>query len=106
MAQNLAESSVAEQHMVSNLAENWWALVIRGVAGVVFGIAALVWPPGAVAALVLLFGPYALVDGIFNGIGAYALAFGALLIALGLGRRTWGGSHRGGLPGAAVPRPA
>ena len=55
MAQNLAELSVAEQHMVSNLAENWWALVIRGVAGVVFGIAALVWPPGAVTALVLLF---------------------------------------------------
>src|SRR5947207_8781156 len=71
MAQNLAESSVAEQHMVSNLAENWWALVIRGVAGVVFGIAALVWPPGAVAALVLLFGAYALVDGIFNLIAAF-----------------------------------
>jgi len=57
--------------MVSNLAENWWALVIRGVAGVVFGIAALVWPPGAVAALVLLFGAYALVDGIFNLIAAF-----------------------------------
>ena len=71
MAQDLAELSVAEQHMVSNLAENWWALVIRGAAGVLFGIAALVWPPGAVTALVLLFGAYALVDGIFNLIAAF-----------------------------------
>jgi uncharacterized membrane protein HdeD (DUF308 family) len=71
MAQDLAELSVAEQHMVSNLAENWWALVLRGVAGVLFGIVALVWPPGAVTALVLLFGAYALVDGIFNLIAAF-----------------------------------
>jgi len=52
--------------MVRSLAQNWWALVIRGVAGVLFGIGALVWPPAAVAVLVLLFGAYALVDGIFN----------------------------------------
>jgi len=71
MAQDLAELSVAEQHMVSNLAENWWALVLRGIAGVLFGIVALVWPPGAVTALVLLFGAYALVDGIFNLIAAF-----------------------------------
>jgi len=56
--------------MVRNLAQNWWALVIRGVAGVLFGIGALVWPPAAVAALVLLFGAYALVDGIFNIVAA------------------------------------
>src|SRR5207245_8654804 len=51
-------------------AQNWWALVIRGVAGVLFGLGALVWPPAAVAALVLLFGAYALVDGIFNIVAA------------------------------------
>jgi uncharacterized membrane protein HdeD (DUF308 family) len=56
--------------LVRNLAQNWWALVIRGVAGVLFGIGALVWPPAAVAALVLLFGAYALVDGIFNIVAA------------------------------------
>ena len=59
-----------DQQMVRNLAQNWWALVIRGAAGVLFGIAALVWPPAAVAALVLLFGAYALVDGIFNIVAA------------------------------------
>ena len=59
-----------DRGMVRNLAQNWWALVIRGVAGVLFGIGALVWPPAAVAALVLLFGAYALVDGIFNIVAA------------------------------------
>jgi uncharacterized membrane protein HdeD (DUF308 family) len=55
-----------DREMVRNLAQNWWALVIRGVAGVLFGIGALVWPQAAIAVLVLLFGAYALVDGIFN----------------------------------------
>ena len=59
-----------DREMVRSLARNWWALVIRGVAGVLFGIGALVWPPAAVAALVLLFGAYALVDGIFNIVAA------------------------------------
>jgi len=59
-----------DRHMVHNLADNWGALVIRGVAGIVFGIFALVWPPAAVAALVLLFGAYALVDGACNLVAA------------------------------------
>ena len=59
-----------DREMVRSLAQNWWALVIRGVAGVLFGLGALVWPPAAVAALVLLFGAYALVDGILNIVAA------------------------------------
>ncbi len=53
------------------LADNWWAIALRGVAAVLFGAIALFWPPVAVAALVLLFGAYALVDGIFNLIAAF-----------------------------------
>jgi uncharacterized membrane protein HdeD (DUF308 family) len=52
------------------LAKNWWALVLRGVAGIVFGILAFVMPVVTLAALVLLFGAYALVDGIFNIVAA------------------------------------
>jgi uncharacterized membrane protein HdeD (DUF308 family) len=45
---------------------NWWALAIRGIAGVLFGVIALVMPGVTVAALTLLFGAYAFVDGVIS----------------------------------------
>jgi uncharacterized membrane protein HdeD (DUF308 family) len=56
--------------MAVDLARNWWAIALRGVAAIVFGVIALFWPPAAVVALVAVFGAYAIVDGIFNLIGA------------------------------------
>src|SRR3954464_3482575 len=56
--------------MAMNLASHWWVLVVRGVAAVIFGVLALLYPPGAIAALVVLFGAYAIVDGIFNIVAA------------------------------------
>jgi len=53
-----------------SLARNWWALALRGAAAIVFGIIALFWPPAAIAALVVVFGAYALVDGILNLVAA------------------------------------
>lgn len=44
---------------------NWWALVIRGLAAIVFGILAFIWPDITITALVLVFGAYAFVDGLF-----------------------------------------
>jgi len=51
--------------MASDLARNWWLLALRGVAGILFGIVAFVWPESTLAALVLVFGAYVFVDGIF-----------------------------------------
>lgn len=51
--------------MAEILTRNWWMVVLRGVVAVLFGIAAFIWPGLTLAALVLLFGAYALVDGIF-----------------------------------------
>jgi uncharacterized membrane protein HdeD (DUF308 family) len=51
--------------MITLLARNWWLLAIRGVAAILFGIGAFLWPEITLAVLVLLFGAYALVDGIF-----------------------------------------
>jgi uncharacterized membrane protein HdeD (DUF308 family) len=48
------------------LARNWWALALRGLVALFFGIAAFVWPGITLRVLVLLFGAYALVDGIFS----------------------------------------
>jgi len=51
--------------MVSSLTQNWWLVVLRGALSIAFGLAAFVWPRDALTALVILFGVYALVDGIF-----------------------------------------
>jgi uncharacterized membrane protein HdeD (DUF308 family) len=46
------------------LARHWWVLALRGLAAVVFGILAFVWPGITLAVLVLFWGAYALVDGV------------------------------------------
>lgn len=50
--------------MLEVLARNRWWLLVRGVAAVVVGILAFVLPNITLLALVLLFGAYALVDGV------------------------------------------
>jgi uncharacterized membrane protein HdeD (DUF308 family) len=51
--------------VASDLARNWWVLALRGVVGILFGIGAFVWPGATLAALILVFGAYVFVDGIF-----------------------------------------
>ena len=51
--------------MIADLSRNWWVLALRGVLGILFGIGAFVWPGLTLAALILVFGAYAFVDGIF-----------------------------------------
>jgi len=60
--------------MLKVFTRHWWVLVLRGLLAVIFGLLALIWPSITVNALVLLFGAYAVVDGIFS-------------IVAGLGRR-------------------
>jgi uncharacterized membrane protein HdeD (DUF308 family) len=60
--------------MVGALARNWWALMIRGIAAVVFGIFAFAWPGPTIFAIVILFGAYAFVDGVFAIVAAVRAA--------------------------------
>lgn len=52
--------------LMNFLERNWWVLLVRGIAAITFGIAAFVWPTLTVAVLVMLFGAWVLVDGIFG----------------------------------------
>lgn len=42
----------------------WWALVLRGVVAILFGLIAFFWPGITLVSLVLMFGAYAFIEGI------------------------------------------
>ncbi|HWN64526.1 MAG TPA: HdeD family acid-resistance protein [Candidatus Binatus sp.] len=58
--------------MIEALKRYWWVPVIRGISGIVFGIIAFAYPGIALATLVLLFGAWVLIDGVFRVVGATA----------------------------------
>jgi len=51
---------------VEPLTRSWLPLLLRGVASVLFGLAAFVWPGVTILALTFLYGAYALTDGILS----------------------------------------
>ena len=57
--------------MLHSLVRNWWALALRGLVAVLFGLFTLLVPGVTFVTLVLLFGAYALADGVFNLIGFF-----------------------------------
>ena len=67
--------------MISDISRNWWMAVVRGALAVLFGVVALVWPGITFEALVLVFGVYAIFDGVL------VLGFG--LMAAGDGEQWW-----------------
>src|SRR5215813_4956860 len=70
--------------MIHELARNWGWIALRGVLAILFGVVALASPASAFAAIVLLFGAYAFVDGVFDLIALFRGAgkdrFWALLL--------------------------
>lgn len=78
---------------VEGLLDHWWVLLVRGIAAVLFAVLAFAWPGVTLAVLVLLFGAYSLVDGVF------ALWF---MVAAARHRRRWWPFLVEGLAGIAV----
>lgn len=60
--------------MSAMLARNWWAMALRGVCAVLFGLIALLLPGATIASLVLLFAAYMLVDGVFAIVAGVRMA--------------------------------
>ncbi len=60
--------------MSALLAENWWAVALRGAFAILFGIIALILPGVTIASLVLLFAAYMLADGILAIVAAVRAA--------------------------------
>jgi len=56
--------------MLHLLARHWWALALRGVFAVLFGLLTFLIPGITLLTLVLLFGAYAILDGVFDIISA------------------------------------
>lgn len=64
--------NVTERQFMANY---WWVLTVRGIAAILFGIAAVFWPAITLVTLVYLFSAYVLVSGIVDivhGISAIA----------------------------------
>lgn len=60
--------------LIAMLARNWWAIGIRGVVGILFGLVALFLPGATMLSLVLLFTAYIFVDGVFGIVSAVRAA--------------------------------
>ena len=67
--------------MFTQLSRHWWWLALRGIAAILFGILALAWRGDTLGSFMLLFGGFALVDGL--------LAVFAALTNVAANKRWW-----------------
>jgi uncharacterized membrane protein HdeD (DUF308 family) len=88
--------------MLHWLARNWWIVLVRGIAAILFGLLAFALPGVTLLTLIILYGVYALVDGIFaiiaavrgeRGLGSrwWLAAIGVLGVVAGLLTFLWPG---------------
>lgn len=63
-----------DESKVSVLVRNWWALALRGVIAIIFGLVALFLPVATMISLAWLFAAYLLVDGVFGIVSAIRAA--------------------------------
>jgi uncharacterized membrane protein HdeD (DUF308 family) len=66
MATDIKATGLPQPMLLHGLAKNWWLLLLRGIAAIVFGILAFAWPGITLLSLVILYGAYALVDGVLS----------------------------------------
>src|SRR5947209_7987824 len=58
-------TAISEQlAVIGELPRHWWVVALRGLAAIIFGVLAFIWPGPALAVLIVLYGAYAIVDGV------------------------------------------
>jgi uncharacterized membrane protein HdeD (DUF308 family) len=57
---SLAEGAL----LLHSLGRNWWLVLLRGIAAILFGVLAFIWPGLTLFTLVIFWGAFALVDGV------------------------------------------
>jgi uncharacterized membrane protein HdeD (DUF308 family) len=67
--------------LVQVLARYWWLVLLRGIAAIIFGILAFIWPGITLVTLVLFWGAFVLIDGI--------LALAHAIMGGGMASRWW-----------------
>src|SRR5437588_12204737 len=76
--------------LVRTLSQNWWLVLLQGVLSVVLGVLALAKPGVTLGVLILLWGLFALLNGVVDVFGAIGAAGS---------HRSWGWHLAGGLVG-------
>jgi uncharacterized membrane protein HdeD (DUF308 family) len=71
MSVSSATTSITPRPMLHALAKAWWLVLLRGILSIVFGVLAFMWPGLTLVTLVLLYGAFALVDGVLSLIAAF-----------------------------------
>src|SRR4029453_2639794 len=95
-------ASLPSRPMLYALAKCWWLLLLRGLAAILFGLLAFIWPGLTLVTLVLLYGAFALVDGVISLVAAFTgsakpvptwwlVVVGLLGIAAGIVTFAWPG---------------
>jgi uncharacterized membrane protein HdeD (DUF308 family) len=65
-----ARPPIAGGMMLHALARNWWLVLLKGICAILFGVLTFIWPGISLVSLLLLYGAYALVDGVLSLIAA------------------------------------
>src|ERR1700742_4231352 len=74
-------SAPFEAPILPLLAKYWWLILLRGIAAIVFGILAFIWPGITLLTLILFYGAFALADGV--------LALAHAIMGGNVGSRWW-----------------
>jgi uncharacterized membrane protein HdeD (DUF308 family) len=87
--------------LMQTLTRPWWLLLLRGIAAIVFGVLAFAWPGLTLVTLVMLYGAFALIDGVLALVAAFGrrgevptwwlVLTGILGIGAGIVTFTWPG---------------